>query len=328
MQSRESSAWAPAPRFTPAIHPYVTRRIERQATRERIHARVVHPIDTPSLLRDPLERRESKALSAIAGMRLLAGAAVIHGGLIVCFALVSSLVGDHATYRTPERLKVSIVETPPEPPPVPEPPKVEAPVEPEFSQPEPPKPVEPPRKAAPKELEPKVAEPTPEPPLRRTVGLSLESTVQGNGPSFATGSSRMGATETRAVDPAKAARAPSSAGQAAAPAPVASAGVQRAAARIPTRDVEFEKPKRVRPNRPEYPAALKAQGLEGEVMVSVDIAATGRVTSVSIVQSSGEPAFDEAARRAALAEQFSPATRGGQPVAFTLSYSYRFRIKD
>jgi periplasmic protein TonB len=327
MARLDSGAWAPAPKRTSAVHPYVARSIQRQAVRERIHARVVHPIDTPRLLRDPLERRESKAVSALTGMRLLAGAATIHGALIVCFALVSSLVGEHATYKPPERLKVSIVETPPvEPPPVVEPPKQEAPVEPEFAPKELPKPVEPQRKTPPKEVAPPAPEATPDPPQRRTVGLSLESTVEGKGPAFATGSTRMGVTNNQAVEPKLAARAPSAAVTAAPPA--VTSNIQRAAARIPGRDVEFEKPKRVRPNRPEYPAALKAQGLEGDVVVSVDITAGGKVTNVTVVRSSGEPAFDEAARRAALSEQFSPATRGGQPVAFTLSYSYRFRIKD
>ncbi|MEY4551519.1 MAG: hypothetical protein RL685_7714, partial [Pseudomonadota bacterium] len=61
----------------------------RQVARERIHARVVHPIDTPRLLRDPLERSQSGALSAIAAARLLVAAAVLHGLVVVGFALVS-----------------------------------------------------------------------------------------------------------------------------------------------------------------------------------------------------------------------------------------------
>jgi protein TonB len=104
--------------------------------------------------------------------------------------------------------------------------------------------------------------------------------------------------------------------------------VQRVASHIPTRDTQFEKPKRLKPNRPEFPAALKAQGVEGDVVVRVDIAADGHVTGVAIVRSSGYPAFDEAAKRAATSEQFAPALRDGVAVPFTLSYSYRFRIED
>jgi protein TonB len=137
----------------------------------------------------------------------------------------------------------------------------------------------------------------------------------------------MGVTDKHAVDPNQAQKA-----AAAAPAPLAtqavSGNVQRVAARIPTRDVQFEKPKRVSPSKPEYPATLKAQNLEGDVVVGVDIAANGVVTQVSILRSSGHAAFDDAARRAALAERFTPALRDGQAVAFTLSYTYRFRIED
>jgi protein TonB len=248
--------------------------------------------------------------------------------VIMGFAFVGYLMGEHRTYHPPERLSVKIVETRPPPPPVvEEPPVVPAPVVPEFE------PVTPPqvpevRAKAPKKTE-DAPDPAPEPDSapRRIVGLNLESTVEGNGPSFATGTSRMGRTEAHAADQTQARRAP--APRASAAGPIASgAGVQRAASHIPSRDNEFEKPKRLKPNRPEFPPALKAQGIEGDVVVRVDIAASGQVTNVAILQSSGYPAFDEAAKRAAASERFAPAVRDGSPVPFTLSYSYRFRIED
>jgi TonB family protein len=100
------------------------------------------------------------------------------------------------------------------------------------------------------------------------------------------------------------------------------------ASHIPTRDTQFEKPKRLKPNRPAFPPALKAQGVQGDVVVRVDIAASGQVTSVTIVSSSGYPAFDDAAKQAAASERFAPARRDGIAVPFTLSYSYRFRIEE
>jgi protein TonB len=241
---------------------------------------------------------------------------------------VGYVVGQQKAYHPPERLNVRIVETPPPPPPVvEEPPPVEpTQVVPEFE------PVAPPKKPDARAVEPPKAAnapertPEPDPVPRRIVGLSLESTVEGSGPSFATGTSRAGRTDTRAVDPTQARRAPV-AEPAASTAPQPGSG-QRVASHIPTRDAQFEKPKRLRPNRPEFPPALKAQGIEGDVTVRVDIAANGAVTSVTIVQSSGYPAFDEAARRAATSERFAPAIRDGNPVPFSLSYSYRFRIQD
>jgi periplasmic protein TonB len=305
-----------------------TRNAKRQNERVRIHARVVHPIDTPRLLADPLERRDSRARSALAAIRLVIAAGVIHVAVILGFAVVGYLVGQQKAYHPPERLSVKIVETPPPPPPIVEEPPVQpAPVVPEFE------PVtRPPKKAETKATEPPKVQDTPKPTSeldpapRRIVGLSLESTVEGNGPSFATGTSRLGQTESRAVDPTQAQRAP-----VAEPTPASSSQLgsgQRIASHIPTRDTQFEKPKRLKPNRPEFPAALKAQGVEGDVTVRVDIAASGAVTSVTIVRSSGYPAFDEAAKRAAASERFAPAIRDGNPLPFSLSYAYRFRIED
>jgi protein TonB len=305
------------------------RNAKRQITRERIHARVVHPIDTPRTLPDPLERRDSRALSALAGIRLVVAAVVIHAVVIVGFALVSQLVGEQRTYHSQERLTVEIVETRRPPPPVEEPPAEPAPIAPEFEPVTPPKRPEVQAKTPPRTQDAPEPVPTadPDPVPRRIVGLSLESTVEGNGPSFATGTSRLGRTDTRAADPSQAHRAPTPQ-----PAPAASAdpgsGAQRLASHIPTRDTQFEKPKRLKPNRPEFPAALKAQGIEGDVVVRVDIAASGQVTGVTIVRGSGYPAFDEAAKRAAASERFAPALRDGSAVPFTLSYSYRFRIEE
>jgi periplasmic protein TonB len=320
---------APSRRGYPECAQFSDRRnTKRQSRRERIHVRVVHPIDTPRLLRDPLERRASKALSALAALRLAMAAVAIHAALILGFAFVSHLVGQQHVYRPPERLSVKIVETPPPPPPpaVEEPPPPAGPIAPEFEAVAPPPKQEAPAKEPKKEQD--APEPTPQPEAvpRRIVGLSLESTVEGSGPAFATGTSRMGQTDTRAVDPTQAQRAPApQPGSGTAP---QAGSEQRAASHIPTRDTAFEKPKRLKPNRPEFPAALKAQGIEGDVTVRVDIDAGGKVTSVTIVRGSGYPAFDDAAKRAAASERFAPAIRDGKPVPFSLSYSYRFRIED
>lgn len=302
---------------------------ERKAARERIHASVVHPIDTPSLLPDPLARRESKAVSAMAGLRLTLGAALIHALVVLSFALFGQLVGDRLPRPPPERVRVAIVEPPrTEPPPVPEPVRSSAAPVPEFVAPRPAS--RPPPGVRRPELKPPVeqaAEATPGPLPRRIVGLSFESTTAGSGPSFATGSTRMGETAAQAVDPQESGAA--SRGEAA-PAAAVTPGpsAPRKASFIPTRDGVFTEPKRVRPSRPAYPGTLKAQNLEGDVTVSVTIDARGKVTSVTIVSSSGHAEFDQAARSAASAEQFSPALRDGTPVAHTLSYTYRFRIED
>jgi len=302
----------------------------RQQARVRIHRQVVRPIDTPGRLPDPLAHASSRLASTVTVARLVVAAVVIHGSIIAVFFAAAHLGGERIESPATEKLVVRIIEEPPPPPPPPdeEPKEVQAPVKPDFVELEPPKP-EPPkarRKA-------KVPEPIVEkevevaaPVRHRIVGLNLESTVTGGkGPAFAIGTSRMGQTEHRAVDAKVAAKQPSGGGAATVGQPVRQ---QRAATRIPTRDSVFVKPRRARPSKPSYPPTLKAQGIEGEVMVRVSIDATGKVTDVAIMRGSGHAAFDTAARTAARAEVFEAATRDGKAVPYTLSYSYRFRIED
>jgi len=83
-----------------------------------------------------------------------------------------------------------------------------------------------------------------------------------------------------------------------------------------------------KPSKPPYPTTLKAQGIEGDVQVRVTIDTKGKVTKISILKGSGHKAFDLAAKSAAAIETFTPATRDGKAVTYTLSYSYRFRIEE
>jgi protein TonB len=87
-------------------------------------------------------------------------------------------------------------------------------------------------------------------------------------------------------------------------------------------------PKRKRPRLPTYPATLKTQGVEADVTVMVSLDETGKVKEVKIITPSPYPEFNEAARTTALKEEFEPALRDGVPVAYTLSYTYRFRIEE
>lgn len=185
------------------------------------------------------------------------------------------------------------------PPAAPEPPPTPEPAEPEPSEPEP---------AAP---EPAVPEPAaPEPP---SVGLRPESfATTGDGPAFAAGYTLRGATGAVAPPlrpPAASRRGP----------------VTAAPRGLAPRDVL---PRRKRPVVPEYPPALERLGVEAAVMVSVRIESDGRVSSVRILKPARDEEFNEAARRAALSEQFEPARRAGQPVPYTLSFTYHFRLEE
>ncbi len=120
--------------------------------------------------------------------------------------------------------------------------------------------------------------PSPDPPkpTRRVIGLNLDSTVAGNGPSFAVGNTRMGETSRTAGDPA-----------AAAPLPGA----------------QFVPPRRIREVEPNYPPALRAQSVEGEVGLKVDVDATGRVSNVTVVQARVAACVQRGRRRSRQSER-------------------------
>ena len=134
----------------------------------------------------------------------------------------------------------------------------------------------------------------------RVVGLSLESTAGegGDGPAFAAGNTRMGETAREGRRPVGYLRRPKGDSQA----PESGTG-NKTASRIPVAGVKYVPPKRKNPKSPPYPATLKSQGIEGDVMVLVSLDATGKVMSVKIIKGSPYPEFDEAARTTALARR-------------------------
>ena len=319
---------------------YANERSEkRKRARDRIHAQVLHPIDTPSLLRDPLSHPGSRVRGTVDTIKLVAVAAFVHVMIIAVLYAASDLIGESTTERKREVVKVAVVEVPkkkkePEP-------QVTEPTQPlvpdfakEAKEPEPVTETQPQRRK--KKL---IAKPDPaketepsKPPERYRVGATVESTVEGGkGPAIQTGNTRMGKTATTADGPQKG--TPTTDGKRGGTG-TASGGregevrEQRKASNIPTQNSVFVKPKRVKPSKAPYPPTLKAQGIEGDVKIRVNVDATGRVTKVVVIGSSGHTAFDKAARRAALKEKFRPATRDGKAVPFTLSYSYRFRIEE
>jgi protein TonB len=177
----------------------------------------------------------------------------------------------------------------------------------------------------------KIEEPPKEPdkkPPPRVVGLNFESTVgegNGDGPAFALGNTRLGETDKVAV---KKEDVPKDR-----PAPLHGTEkptvANQVATRIPSKGVTFGEAKyRGSQIKPPFPPTLKAQGVESDVEVLVFIDATGKVTMVKILHESPYPEFNDAAKKAALAQQWEPATRNGEPMTSTKKYSYRFRLTD
>jgi TonB family protein len=299
-------------------NPFVERRAHRrQFARARAMGHVRVPIHVEQQ-QHRLQRRMPGWLRATIGILVLLLSVGLHVGFVVMALGVGKLGAQRAQER--ERLAIEMREH-------------EAP-KPKELPPEPEKKVEPPKervvvsKAPPA---PKIEEPPKEPdkkPPPRIVGLNFESTVgegDGDGPSFAVGNTRLGETDKIA---AKKEDVPKER-----PAPVQGTEkptvANQAATRIPVKGVTYTDAKyRGSQVKPDFPPTLKAQGIEGDVDVLVFIDAAGKVTNVKILRESQYPEFNEAAKKAALAQAWEPATRNGEPMPSTKKYSYRFRITD
>ena len=85
---------------------------------------------------------------------------------------------------------------------------------------------------------------------------------------------------------------------------------------------------------PSYPAAAKADGIEGAVVVRYGVAVDGRVVNARVESATPEGIFEEAALAAVRSWRYNPALKDGEPVAvddvlstvrFQLSASDRYR---
>jgi protein TonB len=77
---------------------------------------------------------------------------------------------------------------------------------------------------------------------------------------------------------------------------------------------------------PEYPAAARSKGLEGVVILKLQISETGQITKLEVLRG-GEP-FLAAALAAVRTWHYSPALRGGRPVSTTRLVKIPFRIRS
>jgi len=292
-------------------------RSKREAARRLVAARTKQPLTAEQRAFDPLTRGKRSAGQKLGYVvAALIGSVAVHLGGVGIGLLWH---GSDTAKDTHEEVQIEVRPPPPEPPP-PE----------KKPEPEPPPPIEKPAPPPPKVVKapppPATPAPPPKAPPVRVVGLSLESTTEGgSGPSFAVGNTRVGETAEKAVAPKTVGPAPS--GNSTIPAAGPSKSNQ-AASRIPVAGISWEKPKRKTPRNPPYPATLRSQAIEGDVVVLVNIDATGKVTAVKIIKESTAPEFNEAARTTALAEEWEPALRDGVPAPYTLSYTYRFRLND
>ena len=79
--------------------------------------------------------------------------------------------------------------------------------------------------------------------------------------------------------------------------------------------------------KPLYPETARQAGIEGVVIMQVEIDATGQVVNVEVEKSLGF-GCDEAAVAAMKQSTFTPAYAGSEPVPIRLTQVYRFRINE
>ena len=77
---------------------------------------------------------------------------------------------------------------------------------------------------------------------------------------------------------------------------------------------------------PEYPPALKQEGIAGSVVVEFDVNRTGQVTAARVVRSSRRE-FEEPTLRAVRKWRFEPGRRNGQAVPFRMQVPVDFRLE-
>jgi protein TonB len=78
---------------------------------------------------------------------------------------------------------------------------------------------------------------------------------------------------------------------------------------------------------PSYPASAREQGLEGEVVLAVEVRANGRVGDARVKRSSGAPVLDEAALAAVKQWTFVPARRGPRAVDSRVEVPVTFSLR-
>jgi TonB family protein len=88
-----------------------------------------------------------------------------------------------------------------------------------------------------------------------------------------------------------------------------------------------EVPPSIRARRqPEYPRELISRGIEGRVMLRVDVSAAGRVLAIDIQTSSGHSRLDQAAMAAVSDWRFSPGRKDGRPAPMTVLLPVSFQL--
>ncbi len=78
---------------------------------------------------------------------------------------------------------------------------------------------------------------------------------------------------------------------------------------------------------PAYPSRAREQGVEGVVVLNVEVLSSGRVGIVVVAVSSGAPMLDQAAAEAVRRWTFEPARDGARAVDSLVEVPVKFSLK-
>lgn len=247
-------------------------------------------------------------------MRFLPVSASFTVSLLLHASLGTALVAISARpAETKKIIKFAVVKEEKKEAPKPEPPKPPPPPPPPKPKPKITKPIDltKPQPKAPPKAEQPLEQPKPAeqpPPVNFGVDASLTSGQGG----FAV---QVGATAM--ADPELVKKQKKAAEVAPAPKEFAPVPVARVT-RMPELVADFKVP---------YPEEARRQGIEGKVVLQLDIDETGKVIKAKVVKGAGF-GLDEAAVQAAHKFRFKPAIAESQPVPVRILYTYRFVLEE
>ncbi len=79
---------------------------------------------------------------------------------------------------------------------------------------------------------------------------------------------------------------------------------------------------------PQYPMVARRMGLQGKVVLNVEVLESGRCGEVSVAQSSGHEVLDNAALQTVKSWSFAPARQGGRAVTKWFKVPIVFSLRD
>lgn len=80
--------------------------------------------------------------------------------------------------------------------------------------------------------------------------------------------------------------------------------------------------------KPPYPLSARRRGIEGTVLLHVEVLPSGEPGRIDIARSSGDESLDVSAREAARQLRFTPAQKGGRAVSGWANIPYQFRLEE